>query len=210
MSVIQNILGKLFGSKADKDLKELKPIIDKVNLVSPAIIALSNDGLRAKTIEFKEKISQAIMLEDTEIESIQSALDKDEVEVTAKEASYKKIDLLRQTAYEKSEKVLIDIMPEAFAVVKETSRRLAQDKELKVTANAMDKDLAASKDFVRIEGTHAIWTNQWLASGAEQTWNMVHYDVQLIGGSVLHDGKVAEMQTGEGKTLVATDRKSVV
>ena len=204
MSVIQNILGKLFGSKADKDLKELKPIIDKVNLVSPAIIALSNDGLRAKTIEFKEKISQAIMLEDTEIESIQSALDKDEVEVTAKEASYKRIDLLRQTAYEKSEKVLIDIMPEAFAVVKETSRRLAQDKELKVTANAMDKDLAASKDFVRIEGTHAIWTNQWLASGAEQIWNMVHYDVQLIGGSVLHDGKVAEMQTGEGKTLVAT------
>ena len=204
MSIIQNVLGKLFGSKAEKDFKELKPIIDKVNQVSPAIIVLSNDGLRAKTVAFKGKIAQAVQLEKTEIEAIQESLDKDEVEVTQKEAAYKKIDKLRETIYKKSEQVLLDIMPEAFAVIKETARRLAEDKKLIVTANDFDKDLAASHDFVSIEGSQAIWSNQWLASGAQQAWNMVHYDVQLIGGSVLHNGKVAEMQTGEGKTLVAT------
>ena len=130
MSLIQNVLGKLFGSKAEKDLKELKPIIDKVNQVSSAIIALSNDGLRAKTIAFKDKIAQAVQLEKTEIEAIQESLDKDEVEVTRKEAAYKKIDELREAIYAKSEQVLLQIMPEAFAVVKETARRLAEDKQL--------------------------------------------------------------------------------
>jgi len=204
MSIVQNILGKIFGSKADRDLKVLKPIIDKVNAVTPGIISLSDDELRAKTAEFRLKIKNAISLEDAEIEKLQSALDRDEVEVTAKEASYKKIDELKKQAYEKSETVLLEVMPEAFAVVKETSRRLAENKALKVTAQDFDKDLAAEFDFVTIEGDQAIWSNQWLASGAEQTWNMVHYDVQLIGGSVLHGGKAAEMQTGEGKTLVAT------
>ena len=204
MSVVQNILGKLFGSKADRDLKVLKPIIDKVNAVTPGIISLNDDELRAKTIEFRLKIKDAISFEVVEIDKLQSALDRDEVEVTEKEDSYKKIDELKKQAYEKSEAVLLELMPEAFAVVKETSRRLAENKALQVTAQDFDKDLAAEFDFVTIEGDQAIWSNQWLASGAEQTWNMVHYDVQLIGGSVLHGGKVAEMQTGEGKTLVAT------
>lgn len=204
MSVIQNILGKLFGTKAARDLKDLKPIIDKVNKVSPAIIALSDDELRAKTIEFKERIAKAITLEEAEVKAIQDSLDQDEVAITAKEEAYKKIDALKQTAYEKSEAVLLEVMPEAFAVVKETARRLAENKTLTVTATDFDRDLAAAHEFVTIEGDKAIWANNWLASGAPLTWNMVHYDVQLIGGSVLHSGKAAEMQTGEGKTLVAT------
>jgi len=204
MSIIKNVLGSFFGSKSDRDLKVLKPVVEKVQKVSPAIELLSDDELRAKTSEFQNKIKEAVSVEDVEIEKIQTALDKDEVAVTDKEASYKKIDELKKQVYEKSEEVLADILPEAFAVVKETSRRLAQNKQLKVTAQDFDKDLASEFDFVSIDGDQAIWSNQWLASGAEQTWSMVHYDVQLIGGSVLHDGKVAEMQTGEGKTLVAT------
>lgn len=204
MSIIQNILGKFFGSKSDRDLKVLKPIIEKVQKVTPTIESLSDDELRAKTSEYQSKIKEAVSVEDTEIDKIQSALGADEVAVTDKEASYKKIDELKKRVYEKSEEVLVNILPEAFAVVKETARRLAQNKQLKVTAQNFDKDLAAEFDFVTIEGDQAVWSNQWLASGVEQIWNMVHYDVQLIGGSVLHNGKVAEMQTGEGKTLVAT------
>jgi len=204
MSIIKNVLGGFFGSKSDRDLKVLKPVIEKVQKVSPAIELLSDDELRAKTSEFQNKIKEAVSVEDSEIEKIQLALDKDEVAVTDKEASYKKIDELKKQVYERSEEVLADILPEAFAVVRETARRLAQNKQLKVTAQDFDKDLASEFDFVTVDGDQAIWSNEWLASGAEQTWNMVHYDVQLIGGSVLHDGKVAEMQTGEGKTLVAT------
>ena len=204
MSVIQNILGKLFGSKSDRDLKVLKPIIEKVQKVSPEILALTDDELRTKTTEFKSKIKEAVSVEDAEIDKIQTSLDNDEIPLVEKEEAYKKIDELKKQAYEKSEAVLFEVMPEAFAVVKETARRLAENNELKVTALDIDKDLAAEHDFVTIEGDQAIWSNQWLASGAAQTWNMVHYDVQLIGGSVLHGGKVAEMQTGEGKTLVAT------
>ena len=204
MSIIKNILGSFFGSKSDRDLKVLKPVVEKVQKVSPAIALLSDDELRAKTTEFRSMLKQTVSVEDAEIEKIQSALDRDEIDVTDKEASYKKIDDLKKQVYEKSEKVLKDILSEAFGVVKETARRLAQNKQLKVSAKDFDRELASQFDFVTIEGDYAIWSNRWLASGAEQVWNMVHYDVQLIGGSVLHEGKVAEMQTGEGKTLVAT------
>ena len=204
MSIIKNVLGSFFGSKSDRDLKVLKPVIEKVQKVSPAIESLSDDELRAKTSEFQNMIKDTVSVEEAEIDKIQTALDKDEIAVTDKEASYKEIDELKKKAYERSEAVLKDILPEAFAVIKETSRRLAQNKQLKVTAKDFDKDLASEFDFVTIDGDQAIWSNQWLASGAAQTWNMVHYDVQLIGGSVLNEGKVAEMQTGEGKTLVAT------
>ena len=182
MSIIKNILGSFFGTKSGRDLKALKPIIDKVQKVSPTIESLSDDGLRAKTSEFQNKINQAVSEQNLEIEKIQTALDKDEIEITKKEASYKKIDELKKQAYDRSEEVLLDILPEAFAVVKETSRRLAQNKELKVTAQDFDKDLASEFDFVTIDGDQAIWSNKWLAFGAEQIWNMVHYDVQLIGG----------------------------
>jgi len=204
MSIIKNILGSFFGSKSDRDLKVLKPVVEKVQKVSPAIELLSDDQLRGKTYEFQTKLKEAVSDEDAEIVKIQAALDKDEVVVTDKEASYKRMDELHVKVHEKSEEVLKDILPEAFAVVKETARRLVKNKQLKVTAQDFDKDLASKFDFVSIEGDQAIWANHWLASGAEQVWNMIHYDVQLIGGSVLHDGKVAEMQTGEGKTLVAT------
>ena len=204
MSIIKNVLGGLFGSKSGRDLKVLKPVIEKVQKVSPAIELLSDDELRSKTSEFQNKIKEAVSVEDAEIDKIQTALDQDEVAVTDKEASYKKIDDLNKKVHEKSEEVLRAILPEAFAVVKETARRLAQNKQLKVTAQDFDRELASQFDFVTIDGGQAIWSNRWLASGAEQVWNMIHYDVQLIGGSVLHEGKVAEMQTGEGKTLVAT------
>ena len=204
MSIIKNLLGTFFGTKSDRDLKVLKPVVDKVQNVSPTIELLSDDELRGKTTEFQDKIKTAVSAETSEIEKIQSALDKDEIPVTEKEASYKSIDTLKKKIHEKSEEVLSEILPEAFAVVKETARRLTQNKQLKVTAKDFDRNLASAFDFVTIEGDQAIWSNEWLAFGAEQVWNMIHYDVQLIGGSVLHEGKVAEMQTGEGKTLVAT------
>ena len=204
MSVVKKILGRFFGSKSERDLKILKPVIDQVNFVTPEIEILSDDGLRKKTFEFQEKIKQAIASHEQEITIIQNALNNNEVSITEKEASYKKIDALNKKIIEVSEKVLLEILPEAFAVVKETARRLASNKQLKVSARDFDRDLSAEFDFVKIEGDQAIWSNEWLASGAEQVWNMIHYDVQLIGGSVLHNGNVAEMQTGEGKTLVAT------
>ena len=204
MTILKNLLGSFLGSKSDKDFKLLKPVIEKVQVASSNIESISDDELRAKTVDFKNKIKEAISFEQNQIDEIQLALDKDEVPLIDKEKSYKKIDELKRKSYEKSEDVLEHILPEAFAVMKETARRLAQNKFLKVTAQEFDKDLAASYDFVTIEGDIAIWSNEWMAFGAKQVWNMIHYDVQLIGGSVLHKGKVAEMQTGEGKTLVAT------
>ena len=178
MSIIKNILGNFFGSKSDRDLKVLKPVIEKVEKVSPAIELLSDDELRGKTSEFQNKIKEAVSKENSDIDKIQTTLDNDEIEITHKEASYKKIDELKKQVYNRSEEVLADILPEAFAVVKETARRLAQNKQLKVTARGFDKDLASEFNFVTIDGDDAIWSNKWLAFGAEQIWNMVHYDVQ--------------------------------
>jgi preprotein translocase subunit SecA len=204
MSVIKNLLGQFFGSKSARDLKGLKPVIDQVMSATPEIETLSDDGLREKTFEFQEKIKHSVASHEQEITKIQNALNNDEVSITDKEASYKEIDKLNKKVVERSEEVLLEILPEAFAVVKETARRLATNKQLKVIATDFDRNLSAEFDFVQIEGDMAIWSNQWLASGVDQIWNMIHYDVQLIGGSVLHKGNVAEMQTGEGKTLVAT------
>ena len=204
MSVVKKILSRFFGSKSERDLKILKPVIDQVNVVTPEIEILSDDSLRMKTFEFQEKIKKSVASYEQEITIIQNALNNDEVSITDKEASYKQIDVLNKKVIEVSEEVLLEILPEAFAVVKETARRLASNMQLKVTARDFDRDISAEFDFVKIEGDQAIWSNKWLASGSEQIWNMIHYDVQLIGGSVLHKGNVAEMQTGEGKTLVAT------
>ena len=204
MSVVKKILSRFFGSKSERDLKILKPVIDQVNVVTPEIGILSDDSLRMKTFEFQEKIKKSVASYEQEITIIQNALDNDEVSITDKEASYQQIDVLNKKVIEVSEEVLLEILPEAFAVVKETARRLASNMQLKVTARDFDRDISAEFDFVKIEGDQAIWSNKWLASGSEQIWNMIHYDVQLIGGSVLHKGNVAEMQTGEGKTLVAT------
>lgn len=204
MSIIKNLLSSFFGSKSGRDLEALKPVIEKVQKVTPSIEALTDDALRLKTTEFKNKIKAAVSEENQEIDKIQASLDNNEVVVSDKEILYKKIDALKKQIYEKSEEVLKEVLPEAFAVIRETSRRLAEHNQLKVKAQDFDKDLASKFDFVNIKDDQAIWNHKWLASGVEQVWNMVHYDVQLIGGSVLHQGKVAEMQTGEGKTLVAT------
>lgn len=201
-----SILSKLFGNKAQRDLKEVQPFLDAIKKVYPSIQTLDNDGLRAKTIEFKEQIRKAIESEETELATLRSRIDEEyDMPVEEKESIYKRIDQLEKTSYDKTQKVLEDILPEAFSVVKETARRFAENEEVVVTASDHDRDLSASRDNVNIdEAGKAHFKNSWMAGGNLLTWDMVHYDVQLIGGVVLHSGKIAEMATGEGKTLVAT------
>ena len=200
-----NFLTKLFGNKSQRDLKVIKPFLDATLAVYPAIQALSNDALRAKTIEFKERIAKAVEQEETELARLHTRIEEEyDMPIDEKEGLYKRIDELEKQGYDKTQKVLDDILPEAFAVVKETARRFAQNETVEVTATDHDRDLAATHPSISIEGDKAIYQNHWMAGGNEITWDMVHYDVQIIGGVVLHSGKIAEMATGEGKTLVAT------
>lgn len=200
-----NLLKKLFGSKADRDLKELKPIVAKVHEATTIISKLDNDQLRNKTLEFKEKIKLAISQEESEIESLKNKLDSDyEIDIAEKEEFYNRIDELEKKSYDKTQEILKEIMPEAFAVMKETAKRFTENTDIRVKATELDKELAIKKDFVSIEGSYAIYKNTWTAGGNLIKWDMIHYDVQLIGGAVLHYGRIAEMATGEGKTLVAT------
>ena len=200
-----NFLTKLFGNKSQRDLKVIKPFLDATLAVYPAIQALSNDALRAKTIEFKERIAKAVESEENELAAMRKRIEEEyDMPVDEKEGLYKRIDELEKQGYDKTQKVLDDILPEAFAVVKETARRFAQNETVEVTATDHDRDLAATHPSISIEGDKAIYQNHWMAGGNEITWDMVHYDVQIIGGVVLHSGKIAEMATGEGKTLVAT------
>ena len=200
-----NFLTQIFGNKSQRDLKVIKPFLDATLAVYPAIQALSNDQLRAKTIEFREKIASAINTEETELKALHDRIEAEyDMPVDEKESLYKRIDELEKHSYDKTQKVLDEILPEAFAVVKETARRFAQNETVTVTATDHDRDLAATHASITIEGDQAIYQNHWMAGGNEITWDMVHYDVQIIGGAVLHSGKIAEMATGEGKTLVAT------
>ena len=200
-----NILTSLFGNKSQRDLKDVKPFLDATLAVYPTIAALDNDGLRAKTIEFKERISKAIDTEETELAQLHKRIeDEYDMEVDEKERLYKRIEELEKVSYDKTQKVLDEILPEAFAVVKETAKRFAENEEVTVTATDHDRDLSTTHASIRIDGDKAIYQNHWMAGGNEITWDMVHYDVQIIGGVVLHSGKIAEMATGEGKTLVAT------
>ena len=200
-----NILTTLFGNKSQRDLKTVKPYLDATLAVYPTIAALDNDQLRAKTIEFKERIRKAIDTEETELAQLRQRIeDEYDMPVDEKESLYKRIDELEKQSYDKTQKVLDDILPEAFAVVKETARRFAENEVVSVTATDHDRDLAATHASITIDGDRALYQNHWMAGGNEITWDMVHYDVQLIGGVVLHSGKIAEMATGEGKTLVAT------
>ncbi len=200
-----NILTKLFGNKSQRDLKEVKPFLDATLAVYPTIQALDNDGLRAKTIEFKEKIARAVEAEESELKQLRDRIETEyDMPVDEKESLYKRIDELEKHSYEKTQKVLDEILPEAFSVVKETARRFAENETVTVTATDHDRDLAATHASITIEGDKALYKNHWMAGGNEITWDMVHYDVQIIGGVVLHSGKIAEMATGEGKTLVAT------
>lgn len=200
-----SILSKLFGNKSQRDLKEIQPILDSCLKAYEHIKTLSNDDLRGKTIEFKQRIADYIKEEEKELNEYQDQVQNDlEMSIEKKQQIYQHIDKLEKDIYEKIQKVLDEILPEAFAVVKETAKRFSENDRVEVTANDFDRDLSSKMDCVNIEGDKAYYNNRWMAGGNEIMWNMVHYDVQLIGGIVLHHGKIAEMATGEGKTLVAT------
>ena len=200
-----NFLSKLFGTKASRDMKELEPIKDSILEAYESIKTLSNDELRAKTQEFRQLIHDTIKEEDDRIAEIRTHLENNyDMDVAEKEDLYKELEHLEKKAYDKTQKVLDQILPEAFSVMKETARRFKENEVVEVTATQMDRDIAAYRDCIEIVGDKARYHNSWSAGGNIIKWDMCHYDVQLIGGTVLHQGKIAEMATGEGKTLVAT------
>ena len=198
------MLKKIFGSKQDKDVARYMPVVEEINKAFDRLSGLTNDELRGRTQEFRQQITDYLSEIDAEMERLDAAAAAEE-DFREKEVIYKEVDKLKEQRDEELEKILKDILPEAFATVKEAARRLSQG-EIRVKATQADRDLAANekKDHVTIEGDEAVYSNTWTAAGGEIVWNMVHYDVQLIGGMALHEGKIAEMQTGEGKTLVAT------
>ena len=198
-----SIIGKLFGTKADRDMKQVKPILDKILAGYDSIDSLSNDELRARSAALRDKLREVEAPFEARIEEIRQALEGD-LPVAEKEKLATESDKLVKDEDEAIEKCLDEILPEAFAIMKSTARRFAQNEFIEVTATQFDRDLSINHDFVHIEGDTAVYQNHWVAGGNEITWDMVHYDVQLIGGTVLHQGKIAEMATGEGKTLVAT------
>ena len=184
-------------------MKEIQPWVAKIKAVYPEIVKLDNDELRAKTQELKDYIKASAIDENKKIEELKASIETTDIE--KREPIFAQIDKLEKEVLDKYEKALNEVLPTAFAIVKDTARRFTENEELEVTATDMDRSLAAQgKDFIRIEGDKAIWKNHWVAGGNETVWNMIHYDVQLFGGVVLHQGKIAEMATGEGKTLVAT------
>ena len=198
-------LKKLMGDKATRDMKAINPIVQQIHKVYETIKELSNDELRAKTAEFKQKISEYLAEEENKIKELQDKIaGNPDIDTDEKEKIYNQIDKLKKLSYDKSQEILDKILPEAFAVMKETARRFKENDEVVVTANDFDGDLASKMDNVYIKDGKAHYKNQWMAGGNLITWDMVHYDVQLFGGIVLHQGKIAEMATGEGKTLVAT------
>ena len=198
-----DVFKKIFGTKADRDMKALRPTLDKVLEAYKSIDQLSDDELRARCQGLKDRIREAIAADEARVAEIKAELEKD-IPVTQKEALATEQDKLVKKIDEAIEKVLDDILPEAFAIMKSTARRFKENPEIRVKATDFDRQLSTTKEFVTIDGDHAVWQNHWVAGGNEVTWDMVHYDVQLIGGIVLHQGKIAEMATGEGKTLVAT------
>ena len=197
---------KLFGSsKSEKDVQKILPIVEKANTFFASYASLTNDALRGKTAEFKQKIQNHLSAIDAQIAEKKEIADAlSDTEIHKRDAIYKEVDALNKERDQKIEEVLAEIQPEAFAVVKETARRFSTNEELIATATPLDREFSVKKDYISIKGEQSVFKNTWTAAGGKVTWNMVHYDVQLIGGSVLHEGKIAEMSTGEGKTLVST------
>ncbi len=195
-------ISKLFGNKASRDMREIQPWVEKVKAAYPRISAMSNDELRAATQALKEKIQNTVTAERARIAELKASIEETELE--KREAVFNQIDKLEKEVLEKLDKALDEALPEAFAIVKDSARRFAENEEIIVTATDADRNFAAKFDFVTIDGDKAIYRNHWQAGGNDTVWNMIHYDVQLFGGVVLHKGKIAEMATGEGKTLVAT------
>ncbi|MBN7814415.1 preprotein translocase subunit SecA [Algoriphagus pacificus] len=205
LELIAKGLAKVFGTKSDRDIKELSPKVEEINKIFASFASLSDDELRGKTEEIKGKINDRLKTIDDNIGEIRVKINELPANaIHQKDQLFNEIDKLEKQRDESLEEVLAEVLPTAFAVVKETARRFKENKQLKVTATLFDRELSAKKQNVQIDGDHAIWHNSWLAAGTEVVWDMVHYDVQLIGGMVLHNGKIAEMATGEGKTLVST------
>ena len=200
-----NFLSKLFGTKAERDLKELNPLLQNTLVAYEDIKQLTNDELRGKTVEFKVKIAEYIREEEERINEIKDYLDANyDLNIAEKEDLYRELENLEKKSYKKTQEILEEILPEAFSVMKETARRFKENEYVEVTATDMDRDIAAYRECIEITGDKAKYHNSWMAGGNMITWDMCHYDVQLIGGIVLHQGRIAEMATGEGKTLVAT------
>tara|TARA_B100001939_G_scaffold1525_1_gene1406 strand:+ start:6435 stop:9782 length:3348 start_codon:yes stop_codon:yes gene_type:complete len=201
--MLGKILKLFVGDKSKKDLKLINPIIEKIHSFDQEMNSLSNDELRSQTVEFKNQINKSIAEISSQIDKIRQEIE-DETDFDKKEELFSKIDKLNQDAYNISEDTLNEILPKAFAVVKETAKRFVENKEVIVEANDNDIELSSRKEYIQIKNNKSYWKNSWDAAGKKILWDMVHYDVQLVGGVAMHQGKIAEMQTGEGKTLVAT------
>ena len=199
---LNSFLKSLFGDKSTRDMKLIQPIVEKIKAGYPEIKALDNDALRARTKEIQKYVQDSASEQKKQIAELKSKIE--ETPIDEREELFNQIDKLEKEALDNYEKALDEVMPVAFNIVKDTARRFTENEEIIVTANDFDRELAATKDFVRIEGDKAIYSNHWVAGGNDTKWEMVHYDVQLFGGVVLHQGKIAEMATGEGKPLVAT------
>ena len=204
-NILTKGLAKLFGSKSDRDIKEVMPYVKQINQIFEEMSGLSDEALRGKTQEIKDQIAEDLKSIDDQLAELhKSVADNPDMDIREKESVFDQIDKLEESRDEQLEVVLMKVLPEGFAVVKETARRLKENGQLQVKATMMDRQIAAKGDHVQIEGDNATWYNKWMAAGTEITWEMLHYDVQLIGGINLHQGKISEMATGEGKTLVAT------
>ncbi len=204
MDILSSLIKLMFGSKADKDRKEIEPYVAKIKAIYPVIEALSNDELRGRSSALRQSIADYIASDEARILELKSRLELQDISLVEKEQISKEVETITKRIDEKIEEKLDEILPEAFAIMKDTARRFSLNDTVVVTANDFDRDLAAQREFVTIEGDKAIYATHWLAGGNDVKWEMTHYDVQLFGGVVLHKGKIAEMATGEGKTLVAT------
>ena len=204
MDILSDVIKLFFGSKADKDRKQIEPYVNKIKEIYPSIQKLSNDELRARSAALMKQIADFIAADEAHIVEQKAKLELAETSLSDKEKISKDIDTTTKRIDDKIEQKLDEILPEAFAIMKDTARRFAENDTVVVTATDFDRNLAAEKDFVTIDGDKAVYATHWMAGGNDIKWDMVHYDVQLFGGVVLHKGKIAEMATGEGKTLVAT------
>ncbi|MDR3367370.1 MAG: preprotein translocase subunit SecA [Prevotellaceae bacterium] len=204
MSILSSIIKVFFGSKSESDMKKIAPFIEKIKEVYPRFEAMSNDELRAESWRLRGVVADSIAEDERRIAELRVKLESNETEITEKESIAKEVDEMVKAVDRQIEATLLEILPEAFSIMKDTARRFKEKAQVVVTATDYDRELAAGKDFVTIEGDKAIYANEWMAGGSLVKWDMVHYDVQLIGGVALHQGNVAEMATGEGKTLVAT------
>ena len=204
MSFFNTVLSSFFGNKSQKDIKELTPVLNRIKQEYLRFPALTNDELRAESALLRSKIYDYVRAEEEEIISLKEQAESGELPLEDGEKLYDRVDKLEELILKKTEEILNEVLPVAFAIVKDTARRFMENETIVVTATDFDRDLSVTKDFVEMDGDNAVYKNEWVAGGSVQKWNMCHYDVQLIGGIVLHSGKISEMGTGEGKTLVAT------